>query len=76
VLAHADIEESRRTAKRHHLRATVLARVVLDRVRGRDAAELEAHLQTLDRFTNEEIDALLQRLDRPTASEGEGDDSG
>lgn len=69
LLAHRGTQDSVDAAKRKHFRASVLVRIVLDRVRGRDVAEYEAHLQRLDKPTpiaTSVLDALLRDLDRPT----------
>jgi hypothetical protein len=65
VLAHRDLKDSLEAAKRNHLRAGVLVRIVLDRVHGRDVADLEAWLQTLDKLAVGDIEAALEDLDRP-----------
>lgn len=48
LLRHRDAIESLSTAQWWHARATALVRIVLDRVRGRDVAELEDALRELD----------------------------
>jgi hypothetical protein len=48
LLRHRDSLESLRTAQHWHVTATALVRIVLDLVRGRDVAELEAQLNRLE----------------------------
>jgi len=70
LLENRDTEDSREAAKRAHLKANVYLRIVLDRVHGRDIAELHALLQPLDKIAVGDIEGALEDLDHIKPEQG------
>jgi hypothetical protein len=64
LLANRDTKDAAEAARRMHLKANVYLRIVLERVHGRDVAELHALLQTLNKIAVRDLERVLEDLDR------------